>query len=499
MARRLGESGVSTSDELQGGTPGWMSPEQIRGEALTTASDVFALGVLLHWLDSGELPFRDGEELDGRVLDEPQPALRSWTPELAWGLDAIAHRAMRKSADERYGSAAALVEDLERLEAGRSLRGARVPFWGRAWYWAQRHTGARNALFVLLPAFAALTLYMTATQQAELRRAVLDMNAYAASGQAAAVLYQLKEYVDIIEQAAADPAVQALTHGPRRVPTPTSQVESDGACQLQTSLEDPSVMARYAGKFSTLFVLDANGCSRARISQEPTHEDYVRTRYDWHDYFAGALTDAQRPARSTHVRAAYRSSISQLIKFAVSAPLFEGGEWVGVITGSEIAASTLDLPRTTRSDTSHQMTVLLGPFEGERVGARKPSVQPGFTLLAHPRLDRGQKVMLPPPLSAQLAHAFRPPANARQLELVTALPFARDDYEDPLLGDRWLAAFAPVGATGYVVLVQTRDAAALSPSSGLCRIAVALSGASAALWLLYGYFWLWRRNRERAG
>ena len=107
--------------------------------------------------------------------------------------------------------------------------------------------------------------------------------------------------------------------------------------------------------------------------------------------------------------------------------------------------------------------------------------------------------MLPPPLSARLANAFRPPANARQLELVTALPFTRGGYEDPLLGDRWLAAFAPVGATGYVVLVQTRDAAAIRPSSGLRRIAVALSGASAALWLLYGYFWLWRRNRERAG
>lgn len=498
MARQLGEAGVSAPGGVQGGTRGWMSPEQVRGEALTTASDVFALGVLLYWLDTGELPFGDGEDFDARVLSDPVPALRAWTPELAWGLGAIARRAMHKHAEARYDSAAAFVEDLERLKAERPLRGEAVPSWGRAWYWAQRHTGARNALFALLPGFAVLTLSMAATQRAELRHAVLDMNAYAASGQAAAVLYQLKEYADVIEQAAADPAVRALTHGPRRVQPAAPATAGANPCQLQTALEDPAGMARYAGKFSTLFLLDADGCSRARISEEPTPQDYVQTPYDWHDYFSGASADAVRPERSIHVRAAYRSSISQLIKFAVSTPIFEDGKWVGVITGSKIAAATLDLPRTKRSDTSDQMTVLIGPFEGERVGQHKPSVQSGFTFLAHPRLPRGQKVMLEPALAFQLTRAFRPLADARQFELVTALPFQRIDYQDPLLGGHWLAAFAPVGATGYVVLVQTRDAVAIRPSNGLARIAVTLAGSSTVLLLVYGYFWLWRRNRERA-
>jgi hypothetical protein len=499
MARQLGEAGVSASEGVQGGTRGWMSPEQVRGEALTTASDVFALGALAYWLETGALPFGEGEDFDARVLNGPVPALRSWTPEMAWGLHAIARRAMHRNAEERYDSAAALVADLQRLEARRPVRAARIPFWGRAWYWALRHTGARNALFVLLPAFAVLTLSMAATQRAELRHAVLDMNAYAASGQAAAVLYQLKEYAELIEQAAADPAVQALTHGPRRVGTAPSQTAEANPCQLQTALEDSAAMASYAGKFSTLFVLDSDGCSRGRISEEPTPPDYVRTAYDWHDYFSGASADAVRPERSTYVRAAYRSSISQLIKFAVSAPLFEDGKWVGVITGSKIAASTLDLPRTQRSDTSDQMSVLIGPFEGERVYQHEPKVQSGFTFLAHPRLTRGRKVMLEPALSAQLSQAFHAPANARQLELVTAPPVQRVDYVDPLLGGQWLAAFAPVGATGYVVIVQTRDAVAIRPSNGLARIAVTLAGSSTAVLLLYACFWLWRRNRERAG
>ena len=500
MARQLGEAGVSEVGGVQGGTRGWMSPEQVRGEALTTASDVFALGVLLYWLDAGELPFGDGDDFEERVLRDPAPSLRPWTPELAWGLHAIAVRAVRKSAEDRYGSAAALVEDLERLKTERPLRGVPVPFWGKAWYWAQRHTGARNALFALLPVFAALTLSMAESQRTELRQAVLDMNAYAASGQAAAVLYQLKEYADVIEQAAADPAVQALTHGPRRVPTPPASLSNTQAacrCQVQTALEETAAMAPYASKFSTLFVLDADGCSRARISEEPTPQNYAQTCYDWHDYFSSALAGATWPTRSTHVRAAYRSSVSQLIKFAVSTPLFEGDKWVGVITGSKVAASTLGPPRTERSDTSDQMTVLIGPFEGERSGPRKPKAPSGFTFLAHPSLVRGKKVMLDPALASQLTQEFGARDDARQFELVTARPFPRNDYRDPLLGDRWLAAFAPVGATGYVVLVQTREASAIRPSNSLNRIALALTGSAVLILLIYGYFWGWRRIRER--
>jgi serine/threonine-protein kinase len=506
MARQLGEAGVSEVAGVRGGTRGWMSPEQVRvcmspeqmrGEALTTASDVFALGVLLYWLGAGELPFGDDEDFEERVLHDPAPPLRSWTPELAWGLHAIAWRAMRKSAEERYGSAAALVEDLERLEAERPLRGVRVPFWGRAWYWAQRHTGARNAIFALLPVFAALTLSMALSQRDELRQSVLDMNAYAASGQAAAVLYQLKEYAEILKQAAADPAVQALTHGPRRVPTPPSIAASPSPCELQTALEDSAPMAAYASKFSTLFVMGADGCARARISEELMPPDYVRTWYDWHDYFSKALANAPEPDHSTHVRTAYRSSISKLIKFAVSTALFEDGKWVGVITGSKIAAATLGPPRTKRMDTSDQMTVLIGPFEGERIGKRKAAAPSGFTFLVHPGLARGQKVMLEPRLSEELTREFGAPDDARQFELVAKPPFQRKDYRDPLLGDHWLAAFAPVGGTGYVVLVQTREALAIRPSNSLNRIALALTGFTLGILLIYGYFWGWRRNRER--
>ena len=497
LARSVDAAPAAVS--IEGGTRGWMSPEQARGDALTTASDVFALGVLLHWLATGELPFGAGEDFEQRVQNQPAPTLRPWSPELSWGLEAVAARCLAKAPHDRYDSAAALVEDLERLREERCVRGQVVPFWGRTWHWAQRHPGARNAIFLLLPCFAAITLFMAAAQRSELRRAVLDVNAYAASGQAAAVLYQLREYADAVERAAADPAVRALTRGPLKQPIPPAGVGANlDPCRTQQSLEAPAPLQPYAGRFATLTVLDENGCARARIAEEDVRPDYVQHSYGWRDYFASAARDAERPERISYVRPAYRSSVSQQIKFAVSSPLFDGDHWTGVVAGSMVAASTLDLPRMKRSDTTERMTVLVGPFEGERNGPRAPADAQEFTLLAHPQLRRGSKVALNGDLARELVESLvRPGKDQRQFELGAALPLQHPDHTDPILGGRWLAAFAPVGSTGYVVVVQTRDDLAIRPSNGLWRTGLVLAFGSALLLAVWGAFFVWRYRRER--
>ena len=492
LARSLGTPSFADLVAVQGGTPGWMSPEQARGEALTTASDVFALGLLLHWLGAGTLPL---------AAEPGAPPLRRWSPELAWGLTAVAKRALQETPELRYESAAALVEDLECLQSGRPIRGQPIPPWGRSWLWAERHPGARNAIFLLLPVFALITLLMAASQRAELRRSVLDVNAYAASGQAAAVLYQLRDYAEAIERAAEDPAVQALTHGPRRAPKPRpGEGQGQDPCRTQSSLEQPTALEPYAPGFATITVLDAEGCARARISEEPAQPNYSRVTYNWRDYFASASPDAEHPERLPSVRKAYRSSVSQLIKFAVSSPLFDDGKWIGVVTGSLVATSTLQLPRMKRRESSERMTVLIGPFEGENTGPHPLRAgPPEFTLLVHAHLRRGGKVTLDESTAAELERAFQSSsARARQFELGTALPLQSADYVDPLLGGRWLAAFAPVGATGYVVLVQTRDSVAIRPSNGLNWIGRALAFGCGLLLTLWGSFYLWRRRRMTA-
>jgi serine/threonine protein kinase/tetratricopeptide (TPR) repeat protein len=135
---------ATTLTELRALTPAYASPEQIRGGAVTVASDVYSLGVVLYELLSGVRPFRtisgDARELERAVLErDPEPpstaARRATTEGAAPGmgdsaapadashrlgrdLDAICLKALRKEPLERYASVSAFAEDLRRFLAG---------------------------------------------------------------------------------------------------------------------------------------------------------------------------------------------------------------------------------------------------------------------------------------------------------------------------------------------------------------------------------------------
>ncbi len=105
------------------GTPLYMSPEQARGEDdLDHRIDVYALGVILYELLSGEVPYRGTNYLNviSAVLSTDPRPLREVRPELplSAALEAIVLKAMAKSRDDRYASMAELDADLARLEAG---------------------------------------------------------------------------------------------------------------------------------------------------------------------------------------------------------------------------------------------------------------------------------------------------------------------------------------------------------------------------------------------
>lgn len=103
------------------GTPGYMAPEQIRGEDVDSRTDVFAFGVLLFELASGQHPFSGSTSVStvARVLESPPPDLRRLAPACPPALAAIIHRCLRKDPAERYAATRELVDDLERARQGR--------------------------------------------------------------------------------------------------------------------------------------------------------------------------------------------------------------------------------------------------------------------------------------------------------------------------------------------------------------------------------------------
>ncbi|MEP6495799.1 MAG: tetratricopeptide repeat protein [bacterium] len=143
-------------------TPEYASPEQVRGDAVTTASDVYALGVVLYELLSGQRPYHltSGspheliEVICSRVPERPSAVSdHRLRHRLKGDLDAIVMRALRKDAADRYGSVDLLWEDLQRHLDGMPVhahRGSRV-------YRARKFLG-RNRLESAATAVVALSL-----------------------------------------------------------------------------------------------------------------------------------------------------------------------------------------------------------------------------------------------------------------------------------------------------------------------------------------------------
>jgi serine/threonine protein kinase len=97
------------------GTPDYMSPEQASGEEVTPASDIYALGVVVYEMLTGQLPFTADAPLSVLYmhLSDPPPAASTLAPDLPAGVDAVLSRALAKSPRERFPSASELAAALE--------------------------------------------------------------------------------------------------------------------------------------------------------------------------------------------------------------------------------------------------------------------------------------------------------------------------------------------------------------------------------------------------
>jgi tRNA A-37 threonylcarbamoyl transferase component Bud32 len=114
-----GPTGASTAIGLGPMTLDYASPEQIRGETLTTLSDVYSLGVVIYEVLTGELPYEMTRYSAERVISGQMPKRPSAVRKgISREVDAIVMKALAKDPERRYQSAAALAEDIDRYLAG---------------------------------------------------------------------------------------------------------------------------------------------------------------------------------------------------------------------------------------------------------------------------------------------------------------------------------------------------------------------------------------------
>ena len=140
-------------------TPGYASPEQVRGEPVTTAADVYSLGVILYELLTARSPYRLQTDSPHEIIravceQEPLPpsaAAPDYRRQLAGDLDNIILKALRKEAPRRYASAEQLSQDLDRYLQGLPVS-ARADTWNyRAGKFIGRHrAGVAAAAFIVL-------------------------------------------------------------------------------------------------------------------------------------------------------------------------------------------------------------------------------------------------------------------------------------------------------------------------------------------------------------
>jgi hypothetical protein len=155
---------TQTGDML--GTLRYMSPEQAAGDRviLDHRTDIYSLGVTLYELLTLEPAFADRERplLLRRIMEEDPPAPRTHDGDLPRELETIVLKAIAKSPAERYATAQALADDLERWLDDRPIVARRPTLWEHAARWRRRHVGLVRAgvgfLFLAVLGLLASTL-----------------------------------------------------------------------------------------------------------------------------------------------------------------------------------------------------------------------------------------------------------------------------------------------------------------------------------------------------
>lgn len=161
LAKRVDRDDSLSIEGQLVGTPNYMAPEQARGDhyAIDHRTDIYALGVILYELLTGQPPFK-GELawLLEQIAKTAPPPPRTVNPTVPEDLEKICLKCLEKDPRSRYQSASDVTDELHRYLNGESLRGVPVPLQKRVRKWAWRH---RRLVTSTSVAFAAAVVLVS--------------------------------------------------------------------------------------------------------------------------------------------------------------------------------------------------------------------------------------------------------------------------------------------------------------------------------------------------
>jgi serine/threonine-protein kinase len=493
LAARLDEGGAATPAGPPAGSLPWMAPEALRGDpVLTTAVDVWALGVILYELLTGNRPFRgaDVHAMRAAILEQEPAAPRVVKPQVPRDLDAICRRCLQKNPDNRYESPVAIALELERWLRDEPVRVRPAGKVERFTRWCRRNPGLAGGLLTLLCVLSAGTaagVSYLRDQDAAVCQAVCQGNEYAAHHVANSVLRRLDDLSQPVLDAA--PKLRDVCRRNDRI-------------HAQNALQTAFVLPKQDSPFASVYLLDPNGEIVARLPDGKAAgnpQAVQRKNFRDRDYFKGVARhlSRKRDRDRIHVSQVFHSAHDNKDKVAISCPVVTTPDGPWVLAATITTGDTLGLINL--HDQQHK-AVLIAPRDPS--AARKGDT--AYVVLIHPAFDpdKGDAAV---PLSY---NEVPEPDGLPELDLATATgqpPFPADenyhdpvaDYGHPEYGGRWLTGSARVGHTELVVQVQQRYDEAVAPHRSYFRRFLAWVGG-ALLVGVAGFLGLRLRTRRRS-
>ena len=428
LAKRLdGRSPLTTPGEVLG-TLAYLAPELATGQARTpsAAVDVYGLGAILYSLLTGRAPF-EGEGTAETLLKlrEQEPAdPRGPNPRVPAELAAVCLKCLEKQPARRYESAQALADELGNWLEGRPVQARPLGSIARAFRWSRRHPAI--VALAVLAGMAGLLLLLW-VEEFRLRQArreeVLQSNVYTARLLANTLQRQLEEWGRHVVRAAEEREFQDLA-------------KPDDARGMQAFLDR---LPR-----SPFVSWDFHDHEGRLVARSPAPEAPLPPND--RDYYELARKHPERQGLSAvHISGIYQSPYDRLYKCSISVPVKMGSGRVGVLGAAVTTHRDLGLPPPTE------------PYEVAVVG-RVNTGEPRWLIMAHRDYTPGTNSVeiRNPRLSLfrrRDSEEDLPWPNPRQTWAVDPA------YRDPVKvdGATWLAGFAQVGNTEFVIVVQRKE------------------------------------------